>query len=291
MMKLVETGKVRLNDRVTVYLPEFQKAKSEITVRMLLTHFSGMRPDVDLEPEWAGYDTGIKLALIDKPVAAPGERFIYSDINFGLLGEVVRRVSGRPLDQFAREEVSLPLGMNETMFNPPAELKARAAPTEQYPRMPAPRKGVVHDPTARYMGGVAGHAGLFTTAADLARFARMLLGKGELDGKRVFSPLTVAKFTQPQTPADQPVLRGLGFDMDSQFSANRGERTPASGRSAAGWRTRCPMPLPAPPLAPERVPRGEIPPPTPLWGRGSQAPQPGFLQGEYSSRYFLYSTH
>jgi uncharacterized protein YbbC (DUF1343 family)/CubicO group peptidase (beta-lactamase class C family) len=235
MMRLVEQGKVRLGDRVTVYLPEFQKGKSEITVRMLLTHFSGLRPDVDLEPAWSGYETGVRLAAIDKPVAAPGERFIYSDINFVLLGEMVRRITGKPLDQFAREEIFLPLGMSESQFNPPAGLRPRIAPTEHYPKMAAPLRGVVHDPTARYMNGVAGHAGLFTTAADLARFARMLLGKGELDGKRYFSPLTVAKFTQPQTPADQPVLRGLGFDMDSQFSANRGELFPLGSFGHTGF--------------------------------------------------------
>jgi len=235
MMRLVEQGKVRLGDKVTVYLPQFQNGKSDITVRMLLTHFSGMRPDVDLVPEWSGYQTGVQRALIDKPVAAPGERFIYSDINFVLLGEMVRRISGKPLSEFAREEIFLPMGMTESQFNPPAELRSRIAPTELYPKMAAPLRGVVHDPTARFMNGVAGHAGLFTTAADLARFAQMLLGKGELDGKRFFSSLTVEKFTQPQTPADQPVLRGLGFDVDSQFSANRGELFPIGSFGHTGF--------------------------------------------------------
>ncbi len=235
MMRLVEQGKVRLSDKVTAYLPGFQNGKSDITVRMLLTHFSGMRPDVDLVPEWSGYETGIRLALTDKPVAAPGERFIYSDINFVLLGEIVRKVSGKRLDEYAREEIFLPLGMTESQFNPPADLRARVAPTELYPKMTEPLRGVVHDPTARFMKGVAGHAGLFTTAADLSRFARMLLGNGELDGKRFFSPLTIQKFTQPQTPADQPVLRGLGFDMDSQFSANRGELFPLGSFGHTGF--------------------------------------------------------
>ncbi len=235
MMRLVEQGKVRLGDKVTVYLPAFQHGKSDITVRMLLTHFSGLGPDVDLVPEWSGYDTGIQLALIDKPIAAPGERFIYSDINFVLLGEMVRRISGKPLDQFAREEIFKPAGMTETQFNPPAFLRPMVAPTELYPKMTTPLRGVVHDPTARFMGGVAGHAGIFTTAADLARFARMLLGKGELDGQRFFSPLTIAKFTQPQGPADQPVLRGLGFDIDSQFSANRGELFPLGSFGHTGF--------------------------------------------------------
>jgi uncharacterized protein YbbC (DUF1343 family)/CubicO group peptidase (beta-lactamase class C family) len=235
MMRLVEQGKVRLADKVTVYLPLFQHGKSGITVRMLLTHFSGMRPDVDLEPEWLGYGIGIQKALIDKPVAAPGERFIYSDINFVLLGEIVRIVSGRSLDQFAREEIFQPMGMTDTQFNPPVALRPRIAPTEMYPKMMAPLRGIVHDPTARFMNGVAGHAGMFTTAADLSRFARMLLGKGELEGQRFFSPLTIAKFTQPQTPADQPVLRGLGFDIDSQFSANRGELFPLGSFGHTGF--------------------------------------------------------
>src|SRR5262245_2408227 len=100
VMKLFEEGKIRIADRVTEYLPEFQGGKSAITVRDLLTHFSGMRPDVDLKPEWNGYETGIKLALMDKPRSAPGMRFIYSDINFILLGEIVRRVSGRTLPEF-----------------------------------------------------------------------------------------------------------------------------------------------------------------------------------------------
>lgn len=165
LMKLFEQGKVRLNDRVTEYLPGFQGGKSDITVRQLLTHFSGMRPDLDLEPEWSGYETGIAKALVDQPVAEPGQRFIYSDINFILLGEIVRVVSGRPLDQFAREEVFLPLGMTETTFNPPAEWRARIAPTEIVKGTLL--RGTVHDPTTRYMGGVAGHAGMPCHAAHV----------------------------------------------------------------------------------------------------------------------------
>ena len=102
------------------------------------------------------------------------------------------------------------------MFQPPASLVPRIAPTERWPvKTGPPLRGVVHDPTARNMGGVAGHAGLFSTADDLARFAQMMLNGGELDGVRLFSPLTVAKFTEPQTPPDQPILRGLGWDIDS----------------------------------------------------------------------------
>ena len=130
VMKLFEEGKLRLNDRVTQYLPEFQGGTSEITVRQLLTHFSGLRPDLDLQPAWSGYETGIKLALIDKPVARPGERFAYSDINFVLLGEIVRRLSGKPLAEYAWEVVFQPLGMTDTRFQPPVSLRPRIAPTE-----------------------------------------------------------------------------------------------------------------------------------------------------------------
>jgi len=229
VMKLFEQGRIRLNDPVTRYLPEFQGGKSEITVRHLLTHYSGLRPDVDLKPEWSGYETGIQLAMIDKPVAAPGETFIYSDINFVLLGEILRRLSGKTLSAYAREVVFEPLGMKDTMFQPPAELKGRIAPTER------PYRGVVHDPTARFMGGIAGHAGMFTTAEDLSRFAEMMLGEGERAGKRVFTAAAVRKFTTPQSPPDQASLRGLGWDIESRFSANRGELFPVGSYGHTGF--------------------------------------------------------
>jgi uncharacterized protein YbbC (DUF1343 family) len=233
IMKLFEQGKVRMNDRVTQYLPEFQGGNSEITVRHLMTHFSGLRPDVDLNPKWRGYDLGIRLALVDPPIAPPGVRFIYSDTNFELLGEIVHRVSGRMLSEFARQEIYIPLGMKDSLFNPPASLLPRIAPTEVEHGRPV--RGVVHDPQSRAMDGVAGHAGLFTTAADLARYAQMLLNGGELNGVRVFSPLTVRKFTTPESPADQPILRGFGWDIDSPYSSNRGELFPIGSYGHTGF--------------------------------------------------------
>jgi CubicO group peptidase (beta-lactamase class C family) len=176
IMKLVERGEVRLHDPVTAYLPQFQSGNSSITVRDLLTHFSGLRPDLDLMPPWSGYETGINKALIDKPTSPPGRQFVYSDINFELLGDIVRRVGGRPLDQFAREEIYQPLGMHDTMFRPPATLIPRIAPTEFDEASGKMLRGIVHDPTARFMGGVAGHAGLFSAAGDLMIFAEMLQG-------------------------------------------------------------------------------------------------------------------
>jgi len=235
LMKLFEEGKFRLNDRVTQYLPEFQEGKSPITIRNLFTHFSGMPPDLALNPPWSGYQTGIRMAMNERPGAPPGEHFTYSDINFILLGELVHRLSGQMLSDYAREHVFLPLGMRETMFQPPASLIPRIAPTERDGPNGAPLRGIVHDETSRYMGGVAGHAGLFSTADDLARFCEMLLHNGELDGARLFSALTVEKFTTPQSPADQPILRGLGWDIDSPLSGNRGELFPIGSYGHTGF--------------------------------------------------------
>ncbi|MBM3760225.1 MAG: DUF1343 domain-containing protein [Acidobacteria bacterium] len=221
VLKLIEEGKVRLADRVTVHLPEFQGGKSEITVRHLLTHYSGLRPDVDLEPAWSGYETGIQKALVDKPTSEPGTRFVYSDINFILLGEIVRRVGGKPLNEYARDEIFTPLGMIDSGFVPDPKLLPRIAPTQKL-------HGVVHDPTTRFMGGVAGHAGLFTTADDLTKFARMILRKGA----PLLSPATIAMATKPQPPAG---LRGLGWDIDSPFAGNRGDLYPVGSFGHTGF--------------------------------------------------------
>jgi uncharacterized protein YbbC (DUF1343 family)/CubicO group peptidase (beta-lactamase class C family) len=235
LMQLYEQGKFRLNDKVTAYFPEFQGGHSDITLRNLFTHFSGMRPDLTLAPAWSGYETGIHLAMIDKPTDPPGTRFVYSDINFILLGELVHKLSGRMLNDYARQNIFLPLGMKDSQFLPPAALIPRIAPTERTPKDGPALRGVVHDPTSRYMGGVAGHAGLFSTADDLARFAQMLLNGGTLEGVRIVGPLTVAKFTEPQTPPDQPILRGLGWDIDSPFSSNRGELFPIGSFGHTGF--------------------------------------------------------
>ena len=235
LMKLLEEGKLRLNDRVTEYLPEFQGGKSEITIRNLMTHFSGLRPDLDLEPPWSGYENGIHRALIDPPAGPPGVHFVYSDINYILLGEIARRLSGESLPDYVHKIVFEPLGMRDTMFQPPAALRPRIAPTEMLKGTHTILRGVVHDPTARDMGGVAGHAGLFSTAGDLARFCQMLLNKGTWEGRRIFSPLTVEKFTEPESPPDQPILRGLGWDIDSPYSGNRGDLFPIGSWGHTGF--------------------------------------------------------
>jgi uncharacterized protein YbbC (DUF1343 family)/CubicO group peptidase (beta-lactamase class C family) len=236
LMKLFEQGKLRIDDPVTRYLPEFQGGKSDIEIRDLMTHFSGLRPDLDLKPAWSGYETGIHRALVDKPVRPPGLRFVYSDINFILLGEIVHRLSGEMLSDYARDNIFRPLGMKDSTFQPPASLIPRIAPTEIDPETGKPLRGAVHDDTSRYMGGVAGHAGLFTTADDLAKFAQMMLDRGALPGgARLFNAATVEKFTSPASPADQPILRGLGWDIDSPYSSNRGELFPIGSYGHTGF--------------------------------------------------------
>ena len=234
VMMLVEEGRLRLIDRVTKHLPEFSGGKSPITVKQLLTHFSGLRPDVDLEPEWSGYETGIQKAYDEVPIVEPGSRFIYSDINYILLAEIVRKISGKPLDEFARERIFEPLGMTETRFRPAANLLPRIAPTERLPDGTL-LHGTVHDMTTRYMGGVAGHAGLFSTADDLGRFAQMMLNGGRLGDARVLSPLTLAKMTSPQSPPAHPALRGLGWDIDSPYSSTRGDLLPSASYGHTGY--------------------------------------------------------
>lgn len=222
VMMLVEEGKIRLGDRLTKYLPDFAGGKSPITIEQLLTHYSGLRPDLDLEPAWSSYQSGVTKAFQEKPVSNPGSRFIYSDINYILLGELVREVSGKPLDQFARERIFEPLGMVDSGFRPDKSLLPRIAPTERLADGTILR-GVVHDPTTRFMGGLAGHAGLFSTADDLSRFARMMLNGGSFDGRRILTPLAVVKMTTPQSPLGQPARRGLGWDFDSPYSSVRGD--------------------------------------------------------------------
>src|SRR5262249_36602447 len=143
-----------------------------------------------------------------------------------LLGELVHRLSGQLISDYARDQVFVPLGMKDTMFQPPASLVSRIAPTARPTKTEAPLRGVVHDPTSRFMGGVAGHAGMFSTADDLSRFAQMMLNGGELNGTRIASSLSVAKFTEPQSPPDQSILRGFGWDIDSPYSSTRGELFP-----------------------------------------------------------------
>jgi len=238
VMLLWERGQLNFEERVQAYIPQFTgNGKEQITLRHLLTHISGLRGDVDLTPTWSGYDTAIELACAEKLHSKPGAVFRYSDINFFLLGEVVQRVSGRKLDEFVRQEIYEPLKMVDTGYLPSPGRRARIAPTE--PGEDGMLRGVVHDPTARRMGGVAGHAGLFTTAADLARYARMLVQGGALDGFQLLKPSTVAMMTTVQTPDSLPARRGLGWDIDSGYSRPRGEVFPLGSYGHTGFTGTC----------------------------------------------------
>ena len=234
VLLLVERGQIKLDATATSSGPECRgDGKEGITIRQLLTHTSGLRPDVSLKPAWAGYDTAIALACAEKTNSAPGTAFRYSDINFFLLGEIVQRVTGRKLDEFLTREVYGPLKMRDTGFRPSTNRLARIAPTER--GEDGLLRGVVHDPTARRMGGVAGHAGLFTTAADVARYARMMLRGGELDGARIFQPETVQLMTTIQSPDRVAAKRGLGWDIDTPYSRPRGQLFPLGSFGHTGW--------------------------------------------------------
>ncbi len=231
VMQLVEQGKIRLNDPIAKYLPEFgQNGKEDITLRQLLTHYSGLEPDLDLKTMWEGKETAYRMAFAATPQDPPGSRFSYSDINFIVLGALVERISGEPLDEYATRHILMPLKMTHTRFVPPAGWRAKIAPT-QYDENEHMLRGVVHDPTARRMGGVAGQAGLFSTADDLAKFAQALLN----GGGGILSPLSVEKMTRPEQPPTAPVLRGFGWDIDSPFSTNRGALLPVGGYGHTGF--------------------------------------------------------
>ena len=230
MMKLVQLGKVRLADAVSKYIPEFGKnGKEEITIRQLLTHFSGLRPDLDLKDPWSGKQAAFDLIAAEKSVNPPGTTFVYSDINFEILGLLVERVAGVPLEKYAEEVVFKPLEMEHTRFLPPRDWVPRIAPTE-YDEKNQMLRGVVHDPTARRMGGVAGHAGMFTTADDLARFAQAIL-----DRDKFLTPPLIEKMTTPQTPPWSTFIRGFGWDIDTQWANNRGELFPIGSFGHTGF--------------------------------------------------------
>lgn len=223
LFTLVDAGQVRLGDRVSVYWPEFaQNGKENITLEHLLTHTSGLIADNALADYQQGKGKALEKICGLQVQNPPGERFTYSDVGFIVLGEIVARVSGKPLDHYSQEKIFKPLGMDDTGFNPPARVHQRCAPTQKTDGVIL--RGVVHDPRARLMDGVAGHAGLFSTQADLVRYAEMILGNGARKGIRILSPAAVRAMTTPR-----PVPRGwrtFGWDADTAFSSNRGELFP-----------------------------------------------------------------
>ena len=219
MLVLAERGKVALDETAAHYVPEFRgHGKERITLRQLLTHVSGLPVETPLADFERGRSAALARIFALSPKSDPGERFLYSDVGFLVLEEVLRRVTGSDLATFAQSAVFSPLGMHATGFLPAATLRPRIAPTEK--RGDVWMRGEVHDPRAFRLGGAAGHAGLFSTAGDLARFARMILGGGALDGVRVLSPTALGKMLAPHDVPDG--IRALGWDVQSTYSSTRG---------------------------------------------------------------------
>jgi CubicO group peptidase (beta-lactamase class C family) len=228
VMLLIEQGKLSPSDLVSKYWPAFAASgKDKVTVEHLLLHTSGLIPDNAIGDYADGKAKALERVAALALEGPAGERFRYSDVGFIVLGELVERVGGLPVDRYAKKHVFDPLKMTDTGFTPGEMLKSRVAPTGL-------REGKiilseVHDPRAFRMGGVAGHAGLFSTADDIARYCRMLLRGGELDGTRVLSERTVKLFTEPHAVAtptkgkgDAKGARSFGWDVDTSYSAPRG---------------------------------------------------------------------
>ena len=220
VMIMVEQGKMRLRNRVSHYLPNFAvNDKDKITITQLLTHHGGLIPDNALSDYFDGTTKAYERIDALKTYVDPGTRFVYTDVGFIVLARIVEELTGQNIDEFSRENIFAPLGMTETGYRPEDSLKTRAATTEQ--REEQWIQGEVHDPRAYEMDGIAGHAGLFSTAQDLAVYAQMMLQSGEYAGVRILSPLSVAKMTEARDVSGN--LRSLGWDKNSVYSSNRSE--------------------------------------------------------------------
>lgn len=234
VMQLVEQSRLDLNRPAAGYWPEFgNNGKRQITIRQLLTHTSGLRPEVNTKVRWWGYEGALAAIVADRPVSPPGESFRYSDVNFIVLGELVRRISGLPLDKYCTQKIFQPLGMRDTAYLPTGRRQARIAPTDvQGDRL---RWGEVSDPTAHAMGGVAGHAGLFASADDLAVFAQTLISGGVWGNRRILSQASVAALAKPHTIFGSSIRRGLGWDMLSPYSKEHTAAFPAGSFGHTGY--------------------------------------------------------
>ena len=212
LMQLWADHRVDLDAPVQRYLPEFVGPHKElVTVRHLLTHSSGLPGWRPLYKEATSPAEALRLLYQTPLDTLPGVRMVYSDLGAMLLGKIVERVSGEPLDVYLRRHVFAPLGMTSTMFKPPKRLLPRIAPTERDPWRGRLVHGEVHDENAYFLGGVSGHAGLFSDAADLSRFARMYLEGGQLDGARIVTPAAIDTFTRVQDSALSN--RALGWEV------------------------------------------------------------------------------
>jgi uncharacterized protein YbbC (DUF1343 family)/CubicO group peptidase (beta-lactamase class C family) len=229
VLQLVEQGRLQLDAPAADYWPGFKgHGKERITVRQLLTHYSGLRPGLLSKPAWSGYDAALKKIAGDRPPHPSGSRFLYSDLNFIVLGEIVRRLTGESLEGYCRRHIFEPLGMKDTGFRPSASVRSRLAPTMEG------SFGAVHDPDTRRMGGVSGAAGLFSTADDLARLAQALLDGGACPDGRVLSRESVDAMAQPQSPPGKQPVRGLGWAIHA-LPGNWSEVLPAGSFGHKGF--------------------------------------------------------
>ena len=220
VMILVERGQLRLQDKVARFFPEFAAhGKENVTIEQLLVHSAGLIPDNSLDDYDDGWTSARPKICKLKPLADPGTQFKYSDVGFILLGKIIESVTGKPVNEFARDEIFQKLGMKDTGYLPSDDLKARAATTEK--RDGEWLIGEVHDPRAAKMGGVAGHAGLFSTAADMAAYAQMMLQHGHSGDVQILSSAVVAEMTRLRNINGQ--RRALGWDSNSAYTRNRGE--------------------------------------------------------------------
>ena len=223
VMVLLQQGKLRLDDPVVKYIPAFaQRGKAKITIRHLLIHYSGLPADLRLSKRRRYTAKAILTKIYQiKPVASPGTRFIYSDLGFIVLGKIVERVSGKTLDSFAQENIFSPLMMNSTRFLPRSLGLDLIAPTE-WRKDGRIMRGEVHDPLSAKLGGVAGDAGLFSSARDLAKFCQMILNQGRLDEAEILKSEIVGEMTSPQSPRGKEDIRGFGWDINSTYSSPKG---------------------------------------------------------------------
>jgi uncharacterized protein YbbC (DUF1343 family)/CubicO group peptidase (beta-lactamase class C family) len=268
IMILIEQGKIRLSDTIGKFIPEIQVPEAKnITILQLLTHTSGFAPDFDLRKKWTGNDGMLEALKTEKLQNPAGTKFVYSDIGFIVLGEIVKRVSGLSLNEFVlatfkqlRADESRFVSQNVVILDKTVprdiissefdnqDFYKRVAPTENVKGQQSYLgstfdgrngdlilRGIVHDPTAYRMHGVAGHAGLFTTADDLARYCQMILNGGILDGKRILANATIAMMTKPYVVSETGNTRGLGFDVNTSFSQNRGELFPLGSFGHTGF--------------------------------------------------------
>ena len=234
IMMLVERGKLSLADPVALYIPEFGKnGKERITVEHLMIHRAGLPPDNEIADYVGVTIDPLKMIYELQPSYEPGSRFVYSDVGYIVAAELVRRLSGKRIDEFSRENIFAPLGMKDTAWGPVAgRPPQRIAPTEN--REGRVMRGEVHDPRSYEMGGVAGHAGLFSTVDDVAVFCQMILNKGEYNGARILAPYTIERMVSaPSLPTSQ--MRGIGWDINTSFSSNRGDLFPVGTFGHTGF--------------------------------------------------------